>query len=90
LVRIALDEQGARVDETGKGPGRGAYLCRRSACWIARERDARLAQALKSKLTDTDKSRLTEWARAHEAEWSSTPPDTPDTATVGGDGREEG
>ena len=89
FVRVTFDEQGVRVDETGKGPGRGAYLCRRTACWDARERDGRLTQALKHKLTETDKSILTEWAAAHAAEWAPPPPDMPEPAASRGLGSEE-
>lgn len=33
LVRVVLNKEGAiRLDETGKLPGRGAYLCKRADC----------------------------------------------------------
>lgn len=32
LVRIVAGEQGLCVDETGKAPGRGAYLCPNVDC----------------------------------------------------------
>jgi predicted RNA-binding protein YlxR (DUF448 family) len=70
LVRISAVEGEVRVDESGKGPGRGAYLCRRGSCWHARGRDARLASALKTKITEADRCRLTAFADARAAEWS--------------------
>ncbi len=33
LVRVVLHKEGAiHLDQTGKAPGRGAYLCRRADC----------------------------------------------------------
>jgi predicted RNA-binding protein YlxR (DUF448 family) len=48
LLRLRLGDEGRVVlDPTGKGPGRGAYLCRRPACWQAPELAGRLAHALR-------------------------------------------
>jgi len=33
LVRLAYGDEGLIVDERRRAPGRGAYLCRRGACW---------------------------------------------------------
>lgn len=33
LVRLAYGDDGLLVDERRRAPGRGAYLCRRAACW---------------------------------------------------------
>ncbi len=33
LVRVVLNKEGEiRLDETGKAPGRGAYLCKQEGC----------------------------------------------------------
>ena len=59
LVRVGRLPQGVVVvDETGKGPGRGAYVCRRRACWQDRHVVARLGHALKTTLSADDRARL--------------------------------
>ena len=41
LVRVVRSKEGAvALDETGKAPGRGAYLCRSAAC-LAKARKKR-------------------------------------------------
>ena len=72
LIRLAFGQAGVAVDPTNKGPGRGAYLCTARICWSARERDKRLAAALKTRLSTLDAQRLDGWAKAHDAEL--TPP----------------
>jgi len=44
------------VDEIGRAPGRGAYLCRRVKCW--EEAPAQLDHALKTHLLSEAKERL--------------------------------
>ena len=59
LVRIVrLAEDGVTIDVTGKKSGRGAYLCRRKACWEGALSCGRLEHALKTFLTDEEKGRL--------------------------------
>jgi predicted RNA-binding protein YlxR (DUF448 family) len=64
LVRVVRTPEGpVVVDERGKGPGRGAYLCRNRDCWekaIARDR---LDHALKAKLTLEDEQRLLQYGQ---------------------------
>ena len=63
LVRIVrLAEAGVTIDETGKKSGRGAYLCRRKACWEGALSCGRLEHALKTFLTDEEKGRLRAFA----------------------------
>lgn len=63
LVRIArLAEGGVVIDPTGKGPGRGAYVCPRRACWSDATLPRRLGHALKVQLTEADRARLAEFA----------------------------
>ncbi|HET9200417.1 MAG TPA: YlxR family protein [Dehalococcoidia bacterium] len=61
FVRIVRSPDGrVEVDETGKRPGRGAYLCRRRSCWEAAlggKKDP-LGHALKTDLTASDREAL--------------------------------
>lgn len=65
LVRLVAGEQGLAVDTAHRAPGRGAYLCRRAACWTrARETSqARgggpLGHALRVTINDHDRAVLT-------------------------------
>ena len=59
LVRLVRTPEGqVHVDETGKRSGRGAYLCRRRACWeLALQRRA-IGRALKIQLSPEDLERI--------------------------------
>ncbi|HEX5939827.1 MAG TPA: YlxR family protein [Dehalococcoidia bacterium] len=65
FVRIVRSAEGTvGVDETGKRPGRGAYLCRRRACWdtaLGAKRDI-LGHALKTGLGAADREALRQFA----------------------------
>jgi hypothetical protein len=51
LVRVVRTPEGkVLVDPRGKAPGRGAYLCRRRACWTTALTQRRLESALRSSL----------------------------------------
>ncbi len=70
LVRLALSADGQlQIDESGKGPGRGAYLCRRQVCWHDRSLASRLGRALRTTLKADDVRLLSDYARG-------LPPDT--------------
>lgn len=56
IVRTAT--QGVLVDERGKAPGRGAYLCHDVECWQRALQGTALAQALKTSLTDQAREQL--------------------------------
>ena len=59
LVRVMLTPQGeCIVDETGKRPGRGAYLCHRPDCWERAASTNRLARALRGAVRESDKALL--------------------------------
>ena len=59
LIRIVKSPQGAvTVDRTGKSPGRGAYLCRSSACWDRGMAKGVLERSLKLTLSTQDKVEL--------------------------------
>ena len=66
LVRLVRTPGGDLViDETGKQNGRGAYLCRQSACWEAALKGSQLAKALKMEFRDQEKEMLDLWLRTH-------------------------
>ncbi len=59
LVRLALAADGTlAVDPTGKGSGRGAYLCRRRACWTVKGLAQRVGHALRAPLTAAQQAQL--------------------------------
>ena len=76
LVRAA--DGAVQVDEAGKAPGRGAYLCRARSCW-ARGAAGALTAALRTTINATDREALLTYGVRFEA------PTAP-TATTGGDG----
>jgi predicted RNA-binding protein YlxR (DUF448 family) len=52
-VRIVRAPDGMiSVDETGRRPGRGAYLCRDAACWDLAARKRSLDHAFKAPVPD--------------------------------------
>lgn len=79
LVRIACNKEGEiTVDPTGKAPGRGAYVCRSSACLERAVKTRALERAFSTKVGDEVFSRLAERIAA-------LPPDeTADGADNGG------
>jgi hypothetical protein len=63
LVRVVrTPASGVRVDPTGKLTGRGAYLCRKHACWERGLRTQSLSQALKTTLTSEEVAALRTFA----------------------------
>ncbi len=59
LVRIVRTTGGnMEIDEKGKVPGRGAYLCRDRACWEAGLKTNRLETVLRCRLSQTDREKL--------------------------------
>lgn len=58
LTRLVFAEHILKVDESGKMPGRGAYLCAAPKCWrLAASRPA-LSKALRRELSDDDRAYL--------------------------------
>ncbi|MSQ11893.1 MAG: YlxR family protein [Dehalococcoidia bacterium] len=56
LLRVVRTPQGAlELDEKGKKPGRGAYLCGDHTCWESALQRKRLEHALRMTLTAQDK-----------------------------------
>jgi len=68
MIRIVRTPEGARIDLTGKAPGRGAYLHDQRSCWEAGLRGA-LARALRTELTSGDREMLA----AHMQELKAEP-----------------
>jgi len=73
LVRVVRSSEGrVEVDETGKKPGRGAYLCRTRECWDRALKGKVLEYALKTAITAEDKVALQAYAASLEPEDEST------------------
>ena len=69
LVRLVKSADGAvQVDETGKKPGRGAYLCKRAECWQNALNGKVLQYALKTAISIEDKAALQTYAATLSAE----------------------
>jgi predicted RNA-binding protein YlxR (DUF448 family) len=67
MVRLVrTPDQGVKVDETGKAPGRGAYLCQESSCWERALSEKRLEYALKTSLSKEEWETLLEFGQALE------------------------
>ena len=65
LTRIVRGADGVQVDQTGKIPGRGAYLHNRASCWEKALKGA-LANALRTNLTKEERGALREFI---DQEW---------------------
>lgn len=64
LVRVVRTPDGELViDETGKQKGRGAYLCRQSACWEIALKGQQLSKALKMEIGAQELEILDLWSR---------------------------
>jgi predicted RNA-binding protein YlxR (DUF448 family) len=63
LVRLVRTPAGEiLLDPTGKAAGRGAYLCRNRACWLAALKGNRIEQALHAPLSDADRAQIEAYA----------------------------
>ena len=63
LVRVVRGTDGSvAVDETGKRPGRGAYLCKTRECWDKALKGKILEYALKTPITQEQKAALQAYA----------------------------
>ncbi len=52
LIRIVINNDGILVDETGKLPGRGAYICDNIECLEKAIKTKRLEKTLKSNIDE--------------------------------------
>ena len=90
FVRLVRSADGlVEVDEAGKAPGRGAYLCRALPCW---ERGAKgaLNAALRTNMNATNREALRAYGQRFETptatedtDAAATPPDPPAAAESG-------
>jgi predicted RNA-binding protein YlxR (DUF448 family) len=63
LVRIVkTKDEGILIDNSGKKPGRGAYLCKTKTCWENGLKSNRLGNVLRATLTPEDQQRMEEYA----------------------------
>ena len=61
LIRVVRSPEGEiSLDEKGKKPGRGAYLCRNAACFQRAIKQKQLERQLEVKLTDEVVAQLTQ------------------------------
>ena len=62
LVRVVRDDsERARVDLSGRAPGRGVYICREKSCWQNALKGQRLDRALRMTLPADDRRELAEF-----------------------------
>ena len=74
LVRVVATPEGRLVvDPKGKLPGRGAYICRRRACWASARRGGALGRALR--LEGSEANRALEDLAALDAFFEQLPED---------------
>lgn len=62
LIRVVRTPDGVFPDDTGKAPGRGAYMHANQECW-QRGLGGGLAKALRVELSELDRQRLQAFAR---------------------------
>ena len=78
FVRLVRQTDGTvQVDEQGKAPGRGAYLCRATACWERGVKGA-LAHSLRTSINGTDRDALLAYGARFEAPSATTDEDQAD------------
>jgi len=58
LSRLVYTSAGLQIDNTGKQPGRGAYLCDNPDCWQRAHKSKILDRALRLSLSEADKQCL--------------------------------
>ena len=69
LLRIVKSPQGEiTIDDTGKKPGRGAYICCQNECLIKSRKSKSLDKILKVKIPDEIWQALTDKIAASEAD----------------------
>ena len=63
LIRIVrTPDQTIMIDENGKAPGRGAYICRQRACWEKGLSKDVIGRALKVSISEEAMVRLRDYA----------------------------
>lgn len=67
LIRVVRNKQGEiSLDLTSKKPGRGAYLCRSSACFAAARKARRFEKAFSAQIPDAVYAAMEEELKANE------------------------
>ncbi len=61
MVRLVSSDNGIITDSNSRGPGRGAYLCRRQECWQKGLSGNQLEYALKTKISGQNREQLAEY-----------------------------
>ena len=90
FVRLVRSPEGiVEVDERGKAPGRGAYLCQTAACW-QRGAKGSLASALRTNMNNTNRDALLAYGARFEAPTATTDEDGTDAASTPPDATESG
>ena len=62
LIRLVRLEEGVRIDQHGKLPGRGAYLHDQKSCWVKGLKGS-LAKALRTSISEQDHEMLIEYMK---------------------------
>jgi uncharacterized protein len=63
MVRIGCTGEGEiQIDPSGKGAGRGAYICPQQSCWEQALAGNRLEHALRTKLSEEQRQELIAYA----------------------------
>ncbi|PKB79620.1 MAG: hypothetical protein BZY88_12440 [SAR202 cluster bacterium Io17-Chloro-G9] len=66
LIRVVRTPQGTvTVDPTGKGAGRGAYICTSSDCWSKGLSKGNLDRSLAVSISAEDRDRILDFYRQH-------------------------
>ena len=60
LIRIVAGPDGLQIDESGKMPGRGAYLCRSGECALLAVKKNAFGRSLKTEVTRQQAEKLAE------------------------------
>ncbi|MGI6258450.1 MAG: YlxR family protein [Anaerolineaceae bacterium] len=60
LIRLVKTEQGVQIDQSGKLPGRGAYLHDQRSCWVKGLKGS-LAKALRTSISEQENEMLTDF-----------------------------
>ena len=64
LIRVVRTPAGnIEIDDSGKKPGRGTYLCKAWECWETGLKGNRLEHALRGSPTKDNRDQLTEQAK---------------------------
>ena len=64
LIRLVCNSNSVKVDDLGKMPGRGAYLCSKLVCWESGLRQNRLDHALRTKISNENRQHLIDYAKS--------------------------